>query len=84
MIVMVCHNRVLAWNGASWRARKGGAGNTTDRWQDKEARGALGVGCVFSRGYGAKSNRVCHKRGLRLRRSFNKFNAFARCAEHML
>jgi hypothetical protein len=84
MIVVVSHIRVLAWQGVLWRAHEAGIGNTTDRWQDKGARGVLGVGRVFSRGYGAYSHRVCHKRSLRHFRFLISFNYFARCAEHML
>ena len=39
-----------------WRVESGGRSSTTDRWQDKGARGARSVGRVFSRGYVANSH----------------------------
>jgi hypothetical protein len=74
------HNRVLAWHGETLRARKGGAGNTTDRWQDKGARCALRFGRVFSRGYVTNSRGAPEKRSLHQHRYGNKLNAFTRCA----
>lgn len=74
------HNRVLAWYSVSLRARKGGAGNTTDRWQDKGARCARLFGRVFSRGYVTNSRGAPHKRSLLQYRYGNKFNIFTRCA----
>jgi hypothetical protein len=73
------HDRVLAWHGVSLRARKGGAGNTTDRWQDKEARCALAVGCLISRGYVTNSRCAPEKRSLRNQRFINLYSTFARC-----
>ena len=74
------HNRVLAWHGVTLRARKDGAGNTTDRWQDKGARCARLFGRVFSRGYVTNSRCAPDKRRLRQQRYGNKFNSFTRCA----
>jgi hypothetical protein len=74
------HNRVLAWHGVTLRVRKDGAGNTTDRWQDKGARGVLAVDRVFSRGYVTNSRCAPDKRRLRQQRYGNKFNSFTRCA----
>jgi hypothetical protein len=73
-------NRVTAWHGASRSAQRGRPGNTTERWQDKGARGALAVGRVISRGYLPNSRCATVKRSLRQQRSPNKFNVFARCA----
>jgi hypothetical protein len=74
------HNRVLAWHGVSLRARKGGADNTTDRWQDKGARCARLFGRVFSRGYVPNSRGAPEKRSLHHHRYGNKFNILTRCA----
>jgi hypothetical protein len=74
-------NRKSAWHGGSWSVQRGGSGQTTDRWQDKGARGVLSVGRVISRGYGANSRGELHECSLRLRRYANTFNIFARCAE---
>ena len=84
MMAVVPHTRALACLGELRRAHKAGIGNTTDRWQDKGARGVLGVGCVISSGYGANSHRARHKRSLRHFRLPIEFNCLARCAEHML
>jgi hypothetical protein len=74
------HNRVLAWHGVSLRARKGGAGNTTDRWQDKGARCARLFGRVFSEGYVTNWRCVRARCSLWQQRSANKFNTIVRCA----
>jgi hypothetical protein len=84
MMAAIVLNRRLARHGVLWNAQKGSAGHTTDRWQDKGARGVLGVGRVYSEGYGANSHSVRHKRGLRHFRFPISFNYLARCAEHML
>lgn len=42
--------RIPAYAGVSWRARRVGAGATTDRWRDKKAHGAprsSGCFCLF-------------------------------------
>jgi hypothetical protein len=74
------HNRVLAWHGVSLRARKGGADNTTDRWQDKGARCAPGSGRVCSRVYVTSSRGAPNKRSLPHYRYGNTFNSVTRCA----
>jgi hypothetical protein len=81
MMATIVLNRRLARHGVLWNAQRGSAGHTTDRWQDKGARGVLGVGRVFSRGYGAKSHRVRLKRSLRHFRLLIQFKRLARCAE---
>jgi hypothetical protein len=80
MTALVSHNRALAWHFPLRRARKGGAGNTTDRWQDKGARCVRLFGRVLSRGYVTNSRGVLDKRSLRQQRYGNKFNSFTRCA----
>lgn len=75
----VSFNRLKAWHRALWSVSRGGTGHTTDRWQDKEARGVLAVGRVVSRGYGAKSHRVWHKPSLRIFRLPIEFRCLARC-----
>jgi hypothetical protein len=74
------HNRVLAWHGVTLRVRKDGAGNTTDRWQDKGARCARLFGRVFSSGYVTNSRGVPDRRSLHQHRYSNKFNILTRCA----
>jgi hypothetical protein len=81
MMAAIDLNRRLAQHGVLWNAQRGSAGHTTDRWQDKGARGVLSVGRVISRGYGANSRGELHECSLRLRRYANTFNIFARCAE---
>jgi len=77
-------SRGPAYGQVSWRGVRWVTSSTTDRWQDKGARGVLVVGCVISRGYGAKSQLVCHMRSLRHFRFPILFNYLARCAEHVL
>jgi hypothetical protein len=73
-------NRVPAWPSELRRARKGGAGNTTDRWQDKGTRCARLCGREFSRGYVTNSRGAPDKRSQRQHLYGNKFNSFTRCA----
>jgi hypothetical protein len=80
MTALVRHNLSLEWNGAWWRARKGGAGNTTDRWQDKGARCARLFGRVFSMVYVMISRGAPDTRSLLQHLYGNKFNSFTRCA----
>jgi hypothetical protein len=74
------HNRVLAWPSELRRVQKVVIGHTTDRWQDKGARCALAVGCVFSRGDVANSRCALDIRSLRHQQFPNLYNIFARCA----
>ena len=83
MMVVMSHNRALAWYGVLWRAHKGGTGNITDRWQDKEARCARLFGRVFSKGYLTNSRGAPEKRSLHQQRYSNKLNIFPRCASSL-
>lgn len=52
--------RIPSCSGVSWRAQRAEAGNTTGRWRDKKAHGALrSVGC-FCLGF----RRVPHRAAL--------------------
>jgi hypothetical protein len=83
MMAVAPHTRALACLGELRRAHKAGIGNTTDRWQDKEARGVLAVGRVFSRGYVANSRCALDIRSLWHQRFINLYNIFARCASSL-
>jgi hypothetical protein len=83
MMAAIVLNRRLARHGVLWNAQRGSAGHTTEPWQDKGARGALGVGHVFSTGYEAKSHSARHKRRLRHFRFPISFNYLARCVGRM-
>jgi hypothetical protein len=74
------HDLVLAWHGVSLRARKGGAGNTTDRWQDKGARCARLFGRVFSRVYVTNVRGALARCSLWQQRTASKFHIIVRCA----
>jgi hypothetical protein len=80
MMAVVPHTRVLAWQGVLWRAHEAGIGNTTDRWQDKEARCARLFGRVFSEGYVTNWRCARARCSLWQQRSANKFNTIVRCA----
>jgi hypothetical protein len=73
------HSRDQAHCRVLWRARRWSKPSTTDRWQDKGARGVLAVGRLISRGYGAKSHIARHLRSLRLLQLTLNFNRLVRC-----
>jgi hypothetical protein len=75
------HSRVPAHCRVSWRVESWSTPSTTDRWQDKGARGVLVVGCLISRGYGANAHITLLKRSLRSQRLAMDFKGLMRCAE---